>query len=192
MSDRVRAAVEEILESKEAHLNGLERHVLQSILKHQTVTRDTVHDSDDTRTFGEKLADEIARIGGSWPFIITYIVLMIVWIVLNSVFLARSGDAFDPYPFILLNLVLSMTAAIQAPIIMMSQNRQSDKDRLQAANDYEVNLKAELEVERLHEKLDDLRTREWQGLLEIQDRQLHLLEQIAPNKKSSAKFATGK
>ena len=176
MSEKLRSAVEGILKDSNAGLTGFERHVLQSILTNTTVSRDARRESDDTRTLGEKLSDEIARVGGSWPFILTYVVFMIVWIVGNSVVLARSGESFDPYPFILLNLVLSMTAAIQAPIIMMSQNRQSQKDRLQATNDYEVNLKAELEIQRLHEKLDELHKGEWREMLEIQERQLQLLE----------------
>lgn len=188
MTDKVKSAVDEILASSETNLTGFEKHVLESILKHKTVSRDTQRESDDTRTFGEKLSDQIARVGGSWPFIITYIAMMVGWIVLNSFILSRSGATFDPYPFILLNLVLSMTAAIQAPIIMMSQNRQGEKDRFQATNDYEVNLKAELEVQRLHEKLDE-RQEEWKGLLKIQNRQLELLERLMKesDKKTAAR-----
>ena len=178
MTDKVKSAVEEILGSSETNLTRFERHVLQSILKKKTISRDTQREYYDTRTLGEKVADQVALIGGSWTFIIIYIGCMVGWIVLNSLILSKSGETFDPYPYILLNLVLSMTAAIQAPIIMMSQNRQAAQDRLQATNDYEVNLKAELEIERLHEKLDDLRQGEWKGLLEVQERQLQLLKRL--------------
>ena len=178
MSDKLRSVVAEILEDKDAALSEFERRVLQSILRHTTVTRDTTRESDETRTFGETVSDEITRIGGSWPFIVSFILMMVVWIVGNTIALTRTGDTFDPYPFILLNLVLSMTAAIQAPIIMMSQNRQAQKDRLQATNDYEVNLKAELEIHRLHQRIDDLHKGEWKELLETQERQVRLLEQI--------------
>jgi uncharacterized membrane protein len=178
MSEKLRSAVAEILEDKDVALSGFERHVLQSILTHTTVTRDTARESDEKRTLGERLSDEITRIGGSWSFIVSFILMMVVWIVGNTLALSRTGETFDPYAFILLNLVLSMTAAIQAPIIMMSQNRQAQKDRMQATNDYEVNLKAELEIQRLHERLNDLHSGEWKKLLETQAQQVELLEEI--------------
>lgn len=179
MTDRIRSAVGGILESPEIKLTRFERHVLQSIRKKNIVTRDMEREFSDTRTFGERVSDQVALIGGSWTFVIFFICILLAWMILNSVILVRSGEAaFDPYPYILLNLLLSMTTAIQAPIIMMSQNRQAEKDRLQAANDYEVNLKAELEVQSLHEKVDELHKGEWKGLLEIQERQLRLLEQL--------------
>lgn len=178
MIDTSRTSIDEILEDPKISLTKFERHILQGIRKKNIVTRDTESEFYDTRTFGEKLSDQIARIGGSWMFIIIFVSVMIGWIVLNSRILAAAGETFDPYPFILLNLVLSMTTAIQAPIIMMSQNRQTEKDRLQAANDYEINMKAELEINRLHEKLDELREGEWTDLKEIQERQLRFLEQL--------------
>ena len=186
MSDRIRSAVAEILESTDINLTQFERHVLQSILKKNTVTRDTQREFEDNRTFGERLADQVAQFGGSWTFIIIFVCVLIAWIFLNSFVLAKSGEAFDPYPYILLNLFLSMTAAVQAPIIMMSQNRQSAQDRLQAANDYEVNLKAELEIQRLHEKLDELHKGEWQDLKEIQERQLTFLDRLLSERKTAA------
>jgi uncharacterized membrane protein len=176
MTDRIKTAVGEILESPEVNLTKFERHVLQSILKKNTVSRDTQSEFDDNRTFGERLADRVAQFGGSWTFIIIFVVFLIAWIALNTFLLSKRGETFDPYPYILLNLFLSMTAAVQAPIIMMSQNRQAAKDRLQAKNDYKVNLKAELEIQRLHEKLDVLHEGEWKALKEIQEQQLHLLE----------------
>ncbi len=131
---------------------------------------------DDQCTLGQRLADHVASFGGSWTFIIFFASVLIVWIVINSV--AMLGKPFDPYPFILLNLVLSCLAAIQAPVIMMSQNRQEVKDRLRAENDYRVNLKAELEIRHLHSKLDLLLTHQWQRLLEIQQVQTDLLEEL--------------
>jgi uncharacterized membrane protein len=178
MTERIRSAVGEILESPEINLSRFERHVLQSILKKNTVSRDTQREFDDNRKFGEKLADQVAQFGGSWTFIIIFVCVLIAWIVLNTILLNKTGETFDPYPYILLNLFLSMTAAIQAPIIMMSQNRQAEQDRLQARNDYEVNLKSELEIQRLHEKLDDLHQGEWEDLKSIQERQLGLLERL--------------
>jgi uncharacterized membrane protein len=167
-----------MLESPEVKLTSFERHVLQSILKKNTVSRDTQSEFDDNRTFGDRLADQVAQFGGSWTFIVIFVTFMIAWIVLNSYLLSQKGETFDPYPYILLNLFLSMTAAIQAPIIMMSQNRQAEQDRLQAKNDYEVNLKAELEIQRLHEKLDELHNGEWEDLKGIQERQLALLDRL--------------
>jgi len=133
----------------------LESRVLQSTLERTTISRDTNKAVAFHQTFGDRLADTIARIGGSWSFIMGFIAFLIVWTVGNVWLLTR--DAFDPYPFIFLNLVLSMVAALQAPVIMMAQNRQTERDRIDAAHDYEVNLKAEIEIMALHEKLDELR-----------------------------------
>ena len=136
-------------------LSQLESRVLQSTLERTTISRDTNKAVAFHQTFGDRLADTIARIGGSWSFILGFIAFLIVWTVGNVWLLVR--DAFDPYPFIFLNLVLSMVAALQAPVIMMAQNRQTERDRIDAAHDYEVNLKAEIEIMALHEKLDELR-----------------------------------
>ena len=136
-------------------LSKLESRVLLSTLERTTISRDTNKAVAFHQTFGDRLADTIARIGGSWSFIMGFIAFLIVWTVGNVWLLTR--DAFDPYPFIFLNLVLSMIAALQAPVIMMSQNRQAARDRIDAAHDYEVNLKAEIEIMALHEKLDELR-----------------------------------
>lgn len=138
-------------------ITAAESRVLQSALERRTVA----YDRDAHRpaaTFGQRLADAMARIGGSWGFILAFIAFLAVWALLNM-WLLGSG-AFDPYPFIFLNLILSMLAAVQAPIIMMSQNRQAARDRLEAAHDYEINLKAEIEIMALHEKLDELRHQE--------------------------------
>ncbi|PBB23007.1 cyclic nucleotide-binding protein [Mesorhizobium sp. WSM4312] len=136
-------------------LSQLESRVLQSTLERTTISRDTNKAVAFHQTFGDRLADTIARIGGSWSFILGFIAFLVVWTVGNVWLLTR--DAFDPYPFIFLNLVLSMVAALQAPVIMMAQNRQTERDRIDAAHDYEVNLKAEIEIMALHEKLDELR-----------------------------------
>lgn len=128
---------------------------------------------------GQRAADAVSSFGGSWTFVGLFAAVMVVWVALNAYLLASRGTTFDPYPYILLNLFLSMLAAIQAPIILMSQNRQSEKDRLSAEHDYEVNLKAELEIMLLHEKIDMLREKQWDELLQIQKEQLKLLTAMA-------------
>jgi uncharacterized membrane protein len=178
MSEILETAVGEILRSPEVNLTARQKRVLESILKHTVIARNTHEEFYDDRTFGEKLADKVATFGGSWTFIIIFGGVLAFWVVLNSYILSSRGETFDPYPYILLNLFLSMLASIQAPIIMMSQNRQAAKDRLQATHDYEVNLKAELEIRRLHEKIDELRENKWIELLEIQSRQIQILEEI--------------
>ena len=139
-------------------LTEAESRVLQSAIEHRTVSRDLAATYASASTLGDRLADGVARFGGSWSFILGFAAFLVAWTLLNVWLLGR--DAFDPYPFIFLNLLLSMLAAVQAPIIMMSQNRQAARDRLDAAHDYEVNLKAEIEIMALHEKLDELRHRE--------------------------------
>ena len=136
-------------------LSEEESHVLQSAIDRKPVSQDINAVVARGESFGDRFADSIARIGGSWTFSIFFIVFLILWTLGNVWLLGREG--FDPYPFIFLNLILSMVAALQAPVIMMSQNRQSERDRLDAAHDYEVNLKAEIEIMALHEKLDELR-----------------------------------
>ncbi len=143
-----------------------ERRVLERMAKRLAVSRNVNREFEEQLTFGERLADRVAEIGGSWGFIIGFGVVIVVWVLVNSALLAGLGARFDPYPFIFLNLLLSLLAAIQAPVIMMSQNRQAAKDRLAAAHDYEVNLKAEIEIAALHEKLDQIRTHELAVLLE--------------------------
>jgi uncharacterized membrane protein len=140
------------------HLSEAERNVLQSAVERRAVTKDTNRAVRSGLSAGDRLADSIARVGGSWSFIIGFIVFLASWAVLNVLLLGR--DSFDPYPFIFLNLLLSMLAALQAPVIMMSQNRQAERDRIDASHDYEVNLKAEIEIMALHEKLDELRHQE--------------------------------
>lgn len=154
-------------------LSPLESRVLQSTLERTTITRDTNKAIAFHLTFGDRVADTIARIGGSWSFILGFIAFLIFWTFGNVWLLSRA--AFDPYPFIFLNLVLSMVAALQAPVIMMSQNRQTERDRIDAAHDYEVNLKAEIEIMALHEKLDELRHSE---IIGMRDEILRMAEQI--------------
>jgi uncharacterized membrane protein len=168
--------VTELLVAEKGELNTLDRQVANSLADNETIAANTHDDADGDRTFGERMSDIMANFGGSWLFLICFAVMMLVWISIN----AALGDrkAFDPFPFILLNLVLSCLAAIQAPIIMMSQRRQETKDRLRSRNDYQVNLKAELEIRHLHEKMDHLLVKQWQRLAEIQQLQIELLEEI--------------
>ncbi len=135
-----------------------EANVFRHAIERKPVARDMNESADRTRSRGDRLADAIARVGGSWSFILAFLGFLAVWTVVNTWLLTR--DPFDPYPFVFLNLILSMLAAIQAPIIMMSQNRQAARDRLDAAHDYEVNLRAEIEIMALHEKMDALRHQE--------------------------------
>jgi uncharacterized membrane protein len=129
-------------------------------------------------TFGQRAADAVAGFGGSWKFIFIFFATLASWVILNSVVLVRRDEVFDAYPYILLNLFLSMLASIQAPLILMSQNRQSEKDRASAAHDYEINLKAELEIMLLHEKMDSLRDVQWAELIAFQQQQIELLRQL--------------
>ena len=152
--------------------------VARHITERKHISRNTVQEHDETKTFGQRAADAVAKFGGSWTFIILFGVVLVCWVILNSVILANYNKAFDPYPYILLNLFLSMLASIQAPIILMSQNRQAELDRINAEHDYEVNLKAELEIMLLHEKVDLLREGQWGELLAIQKQQLQLLSDL--------------
>ncbi|MBX5161269.1 MULTISPECIES: DUF1003 domain-containing protein [unclassified Rhizobium] len=133
-------------------LGDIEKRVLAKAHERKVISTDVNAALSAEASFGERIADSIARIGGSWSFIIAFFVFLLAWTVINTIILV--SGAFDPYPFVFLNLILSMLAAIQAPIIMMSQNRQAERDRFEAAKDYEVNLKAELEVLSLHQKID--------------------------------------
>jgi uncharacterized membrane protein len=148
----------QLLELDEGDLKPHERAVIERCVRRLAVSRDVNLDIEKNATFGQRLADRVAEIGGSWGFIIGFGVFIGVWSLLNTVLLA--SRAFDPYPFIFLNLTLSMLAAVQAPVILMSQNRAAVRDRLMATHDYEVNLKAEIEIAALHEKLDQIRAGE--------------------------------
>lgn len=150
------ALAERLLRRSPTTLRPEERNVLEKIHYGQPISRDAGDVADSSSSFGERLSDKVAAIGGSWKFIIAFTGVLLSWMLLNTDVLSRFGMAFDPYPYIFLNLMLSTVAAIQAPIIMMSQNRQSAKDRIAASLDFEVNLRAELEIMRLHEKLDSV------------------------------------
>jgi uncharacterized membrane protein len=164
--DAVKLLARRLLETGYDDLPPRERHVIERVAKRLAVSRDVGSSFEESRSFGERLADRIAAFGGSWTFILMFMGAVLLWVLVNTVLLFSSGgEPFDPYPFILLNLFLSLVAAIQAPIIMMSQNRQAAKDRLQASHDYEVNLKAEIEIMALHEKLDELRDKDLAGLI---------------------------
>ena len=154
MKQTVEQLSEQLLHKPVGALSPEERGVLEAIVSRQIVSDDAGELADERASFGERLSDQVAAVGGSWGFIIAFAIVLFGWMLLNSEVLTRFDAAFDPYPFIFLNLLLSTLAAIQAPIIMMSQNRASNKDRIAAAHDYEVNLRAEIDIIRLHEKLD--------------------------------------
>lgn len=158
-------------------LNELEKQVLVSVSGHKTISDkiDSSEENPDT-TFGQHIADKVATFGGSWTFIISFGVFILIWVCINAFWLANKG--FDPYPFILLNLILSCLAALQAPVIMMSQNRQEEKDRERAKKDYMINLKSELEIRILHEKIDHLIMHQQQELIEIQKVQIDMMNDI--------------
>lgn len=158
------------------------KKVARHIAGRKHIARNTAKEFDARITTGQRAADAVARFGGSWTFIGIFAAIMVAWVLLNSYILINYSKSFDPYPYILLNLFLSMLASIQAPIILMSQNRHAEKDRLDAEHDYEVNLKAELEIMLLHEKIDLLREGQWGELLAIQKEQLALLGSLIEKK----------
>ena len=156
-------------------LTDLEQNVISSLTEKSTLT-DKIDTENDALTFGQRIADKVATFGGSWTFILSFGFFFFLWIGLNAVWFANKG--FDPFPFILLNLILSCIAALQAPVIMMSQNRQEEKDRERSKKDYMINLKSELEIRILHEKLDHLIMHQQQELLEIQKVQIEMMNDI--------------
>lgn len=156
-------------------LSQLESNVMHSLNENKLIVNQ-IDDAPTQLTFGQRVADRVADFGGSWTFIISFCFFILVWICLNAYWFANKG--FDPYPFILLNLILSCIAALQAPVIMMSQNRQEEKDRERARNDYMINLKSELEIRMLHEKLDHLMLHQQQELIEIQKVQIEMMNDI--------------
>ena len=172
--------IEDVLEEERGTLSKLEQEFVESLAERELLSKDINLEFERELTVGEKMADRVAEIGGSWGFIFGFAVVVAAWIIVNSLFLLKSP--FDPYPYILLNLVLSCLAAIQAPVIMMSQNRQDAKDRLRSEYDYKVNLKAELEIRHLNERIDLLLRHQWQRLLEIQQIQIDILEEFANRK----------
>jgi uncharacterized membrane protein len=169
--------IERMVASERGELTALEDEVVRSLREHEVLTSNTEVTFERGLTLGQRLADRMATFGGSWTFLILFALFMTVWIGANTV--ALLTHPFDPYPFILLNLILSCIAAVQAPVIMMSQNRQEAKDRARGEHDYQVNLKAELEIRHLHEKMDHLLTRQWERLIEIQQVQVDLLTELS-------------
>ena len=161
------------------------KKVAQYVAGRKHIARNVTEDMDTSATLGQRAADTVASFGGSWTFVALFAAVMILWVGLNAVLLAGRGKTFDPYPYILLNLFLSMLAAIQAPVILMSQNRQSQKDRAHAEHDYEVNLKAELDIMLLHDKMDLLREKQWKELLEMQREQIKLLAALGQKQADS-------
>jgi uncharacterized membrane protein len=155
-----------------------EQRVIERLTQRLHISRNVNREYEESLTLGQRLADRIAIFGGSWTFILLFLSVLVLWIVLNTVVLARLSKPFDPYPYIFLNLILSMLAALQAPVIMMSQNRYAAKDRVAAEHDYEVNLKAELEILALHQKVDTLREQQWVELVAMQQEQIRLLTKL--------------
>lgn len=176
MNDYRNRYIKASLEKEMGTLNSLEKQVVEAMQNDSLLTDKLNDDKGDKLTYGQKLADKVASFGGSWKFIIIFGVFLVFWMALNAVFLA--SKAYDPYPFILLNLILSCIAALQAPVIMMSQNRQEEKDRERAKNDYMINLKSELEIRLLHDKIDHLIVNQQEKLMEIQQIQIDMMNDI--------------
>jgi len=172
--------VQKLLREEKGELSSLEEEVIASLHQQEILASNPEEELQSGLTTGQRLADYMASLAGSWPFLIAFGGVLVVWIAINS--LALIIQPFDPYPFILLNLALSCLAAIQAPIIMMSQGRQETRDRLHAMRDYQVNLKAELEIRHLHQKMDHLLSHQWERLVEIQETQLELLTELRTRK----------
>lgn len=184
-----REYLRKILATEDQHLHKLHQLVADALKEEDLITQTLLHPPVEVLNRGQRLADKVASFGGSWTFITSFGVILVGWIGVNLVLVSR---AFDPYPFILLNLVLSCLAAIQAPIIMMSQNRQEEKDRQRAENDYLVNLKAEIEVRNLHQKMNLLMEEQFNTLMELQRYQTELLEELTGRDKRQAKAPSTK
>ena len=176
--DEVTQLARQLLDSGVTRLSEREQRVILHIAKRSHVARNVNSVLAEQQTMGERLADRVAQFGESWTFITIFTGMLMAWIVLNSVALVRIGGGFDPYPYIFLNLILSMVAALQAPVILMSQNRQAARDRLAASLDYEVNLKAEVEIMALHDKLDRVRVEHLEGLLQDQTQRVEELDKL--------------
>lgn len=168
--------IEKLLNAESDELKKLQDIVKKSISEENLILQNLLNPPKEILTKGQKISDKVARFGGSWAFIISFFVILILWIVYNTT--AAIKNEFDPYPFILMNLILSCIAALQAPIIMMSQNRKEEKDRLRSENDYLINLKAELEIRALHQKIDLLQEEQIKVLFESQAKQIELLQEI--------------
>lgn len=173
--------LESIMEDEIGELDKVEKEVINAIEKHEIISENVDNNRDESMSMGQRLADRVASFGGSWSFIMIFGSVILFWIVVNSDLLA---NGFDRYPYILLNLILSCVAALQAPVIMMSQNRKELKDRTRSEHDYKVNLKAELEIRLLHEKIDHLMIFQTQRIMELQQIQLDYLEELSIDKKN--------
>ena len=174
--------ISSLIEEEDGNVKELNRQVLKSINDNQIIVENVNSAIVESRKIGDVISDKVAIFGGSWRFMILFFVILTLWILMNGVFLL--SKAFDPYPFILMNLILSCIAAIQAPIIMMSQNRQEKKDRIRSENDYRVNLKSEIEIRTLHEKVDHLLLDQWSKMMKIQEIQVEILEEIRARTKA--------
>ena len=177
--------LENVLAGEIGKLDKVEHEVVEAIAKHEIVSENIDVIEDETSTMGQRLADRVASFGGSWEFIILFSFIIFLWIILNSLFFLNKG--FDPYPYILLNLILSCLAALQAPVIMMSQNRRETKDRKRNEHDYKVNLKAELEIRMLHDKIDQLMSFQTQKIMELQEMQMDYLEELSASNRTKGK-----
>jgi uncharacterized membrane protein len=175
--------VQALLREDRGELSSLEQAVVTSLARNDMLASDTDAEFEQKLTLSERVADRIADFGGSWPFLFMFGGFILLWMIVNSALLFVRP--FDPYPYILLNLCLSCLAAVQAPIITMSQNRQEARDRLQSQNDYRVSLKAEMEIRHLHEKLDHLILHQWERLLEIQEIQVELMNDLGSRRRGS-------
>ncbi len=173
------AQFRKLLQTNDESLRKLHDIVEATMQEENLIVQNLLHPPAEVLTRGQRISDKVARFGGSWAFIISFAVVLFIWVLFNT--LSPKSEVFDPYPFILMNLVLSCIAAMQAPIIMMSQNRKEEKDRQRAENDYLVNLKAELEIRNLHRKIDLLMEEQISRLVEVQDAQLQLLEKLIAN-----------
>jgi uncharacterized membrane protein len=186
--DRYRGEyMQQVLEDEHGELSAAERRVIAAMSEHEILSTEPPLEDPSAMRFPDRMADRIARFGGSWAFLGIFAGVIVVWMAVNSIGLITRP--FDPYPYILLNLALSCVAAVQAPVILMSQNRQSERDRERAWNDYRVNLKAELEVRLLSEKIDRLQVHQWQRLMEIQRIQTELIEELGRRPGDSAERA---
>lgn len=177
--------IESLITEEDEHLQKLQGIVSQAIQEEELINNNLLNPPADMLSRGQRISDKVARFGGSWKFIITFMLTLFIWILYNI--FSPQKDNFDPYPFILLNLVLSCIAAIQAPIIMMSQNRQEEKDRKRAENDYLVNMKAELEIRSLHQKIDLLLQEQIKTLYEMQHKQLEMLKELCDKMNTAGK-----
>ena len=166
----------DLLDAENEHIKKLQEIVKKTIEDEDIITQNLLNPPKEILTKGQSISDKVARFGGSWAFIISFFILLTVWILYNVA--VPKGDQFDPYPFILMNLILSSIAALQAPIIMMSQNRKEEKDRKRSENDYLINLKAELEIRSLNQKLDLLLQEQIKVLFDSQAQQLEILKRI--------------